>query len=139
LREYVLQLLDDLYGSPEFYQTQCPKSYFTLGAQVNSDSVLLTDLFDGTGRVQSAADAAYIKLNVPTAKALWDQKLPVLTDPQQGGLIAFTRACIDIPSQKFTIVLLRADDASGLSFTEVAPLPFTGQTYYGPLSSVYTV
>ncbi len=77
-----------------------------------------------------------IKLSVPTAKALWDQKLPVLTDPHSGGLIAFTRACIDISRQQFTIVLLRADDETGLSFTEVAPLSFDTSgshwTFYDP-------
>jgi hypothetical protein len=56
----------------------------------------------------------------------------VLRDPDTDMLIAFTRACLDLARQTFTITLLRADDESGLSFTEAAALPFnvTGKVYY---------
>ena len=34
---------------------------------------------------------AQIKLNIPSAKNIWDQKLPIIVNPEGGGYLAFTR------------------------------------------------
>ena len=74
--------------------------------RVNTDAILLQDLFAGKARLQLSEESSPVTLTVPTALNLWDNKLPVFADPRDStgvALIAFTRAYIKDPNT-FTIV-----------------------------------
>lgn len=124
------QMIDVFYRSAEYKSRNCLTEYYTLGAPVTPGNPLLEDLFDGTARLQTIAESQPVRLTVPTATALWDQKLPVLANPSGTGWIGFTRAYLG--NNRTTIVLLSSADA--VDFTEVAPLFTlrTGETFYDP-------
>ena len=128
------QMIDAFYAAPEYKTANCHTSYYTLGAAVSPGALLLHDLFDGKARLQTTTESQLITLTVPDALSLWDQKLPVLKDPnpQVTRLLGFTRAYVQKSPDAFTIVLLTSTD--GLSFTEVGPVFERGgnQTFYDP-------
>ncbi len=112
--------------SAEFKNVNCQTGYYTLGAPVNQSALLLNDLFTGGARMQTSLEAEQLHLTLPSAKNIWDQKLPVIANPA-GGYLAFTRVYLD---PMFTVSLLSSPD--GVSFTEVGQLfPLaSGQTFY---------
>jgi len=124
------QELEALYASPEYKAKNCQTSYYTLGAPVNPGALLLHDLFDGKARLQTTVESEPVNLKLPSALHIWDQKLPVLKNPQGAGFIGFTRA--EVVDSQFTIMLLSSSDA--VSFTEVGPIfdRASGQTFYDP-------
>ncbi len=126
------QMLEAFYASAEYKLVNCETSYYTLGAQVNPSALLLNDLFAGRARMQTTAESQAVTLTVPSARALWDQKLPVLRNPQGTGYIGFTRANVVASPQQFTIVLLSSPDA--VNFTEVGPVfdRNGSETWYDP-------
>ncbi len=123
------QLIDDVYRSTEYANTTCHSDYYTLGSAVSPGSLLLDDLFTGRARLQTIAESEPLELELPSATAVWDQKLPVLEDPDEDRFIAFTRAYRD---PRFDIALLESSDA--VHFAEVDLLFERGddQTYYDP-------
>ena len=125
-----VQFLADVYGSPEYKATSCQTGYYTLGARIDPGALRLDDLFAGTARMQTIAESEEVHLTVPSATALWDQKLPVLRDPGQDRYIAFTRAYL--ANKTFNVALLTSDDA--VHFTEAGLLfdKSAGQTFYDP-------
>ena len=99
--------------------------------------LLLHDLFDGNARLQSAAESAAISLNMPSAIAMWDQKITLLPHPTSpGSFISFTRAFIHQAPDMFTVAMLTSSD--GLSLTEAGVLwqPQPGHTFYDPHVSI---
>ena len=134
-----IAFLADIYGCLEFKEKQCVTSYYSFGAPVNPGSLLLRDIFAGTAKLQSSAEAQPLSLTIPSASAIWDQKMPVIRDPENPvRLIAFTRS-YNAASQHFTLPLLESSD--GIAFTEVAPLWAIGPStdfYDGHLSIDYS-
>ena len=132
-----MDFMQDVYGSQEF-QNHCPTQYYTLGAQVSADALLMMDLFNGTARLQTGAESQYISLTIPTATRLWDQKLPILHNPfvardgPSAKYVAFTRAFLG--GNAFTITALSSSDA--VNFVEIGAL-FHNLPSSGPLSTVY--
>lgn len=126
------ELIEAFYASAEFKAARCQKGAYTLGAPVAPGKLLLSDLFAGRARMQTLAESQEVHLTVPSALALWDQKLPVLRDPQANRWLGFTRAYVVANPGLFTIVLLTSSD--GVSFTEVGPVleRTGGQTFYDP-------
>ncbi len=111
--------------------------YYTFGSKVSSGQLLLHDLFDGTARLQSAAESAPVSISMPSAVNMWDQKITLLPHPtSSGSFIAFTRAFIHQAPDVFTVAMLASSD--GLSLTEVALLwqPQPGHTFYDPHVSI---
>ena len=99
-----------LLNSKEYKNASCITGYYTLGGRVNTDAILLQDLFAGKARLQLSEESSPVTLTVPTALKLWDNKLPVFADPRDStgvALIAFTRAYIKDPNT-FTIVQVPA-------------------------------
>jgi hypothetical protein len=111
------QLLEQVYMSRE-YHSRCPNEYFTLNARVNVNATLLRDLFTGKFRFQPANESDIVQLTVPSASKLWDQKLPIVENPNAAvdgfRFVALTRVW---QSLSFTIAVLQSND--GLNFTEV--------------------
>jgi hypothetical protein len=111
--------------------------YYSFGSKVASGLLLLHDLFDGNARLQSAAESAPVSLNMPSAIAMWDQKISLLPHPASpASYIAFTRAYIHKSPDMFTVALLTSTD--GLNFSEVSVLwqPQPGHTFYDPHVSI---
>ena len=131
------EFLGLVYASPEFL-SHCQTSYYSYGAPVNPDAILLADLFNGSARMQSGQESEFISLTIPTAKNLWDQKLPIVHNPflaQDGAAmkyIAFTRAFLG--GNVFTITALSSTDA--VTFVEIGVL-FQDLPASGPLYTVY--
>jgi hypothetical protein len=131
-----LQLMQSVWQSAEFKGTNCATGYYTLGAPVNADALLLEDLFAGRAHMQPINASQTLSLSLPSAKNVWDQKLPVLRNPEGSGYIAFTRVFVDPAANHFTISLLTSPD--GVSFTEAGQL-FSispSQTFYDAHISV---
>lgn len=126
------QMIEAFYASAEYKSANCQTGYYTLGAPVRAGALLLRDLFAGRARMQTIAESEAVTLTVPSARALWDQKLPVMANPQGTGFIAFTRAYVSEGPERFTIALLASPD--GVHFTEAGPVfERTGnQTWYDP-------
>jgi hypothetical protein len=59
----------------------CPTGYYSLGAQVNATSLLMSDLFNGTARLQLMGEAEQLELDIPSAAGVWDQKMPLVANP----------------------------------------------------------
>jgi len=114
-----LQEIDKVYSSQEYKKSNCQTSYFSWGAQVNQDALLLHDLFEGRARMQPVSESELIELNMPSALRQWDQKMTILKNDKDGSYLGFTRAFMAEPNT-FSIVLLTSQD--GVHFTEVGPL-----------------
>jgi hypothetical protein len=74
---------------------------------------------------------------MPSAIAMWDQKVTLLPNPTAAGAyIAFTRAYIHRAPDVFSVAMLASSD--GLDLTEVGILwqPQTGHTFYDPHVSI---
>lgn len=129
------QAMEAFYASAEYKLTQCHSSYYTLGAAVNPGALLMGDLFAGRARLQSTAESETVNLLMPSARDIFDQKLPVLKDPnpQADRYIAFTRGlALGTTEEKYNVLLLGSGD--GVNFTEIGPVfdrP-ANQTYYDP-------
>jgi hypothetical protein len=111
--------------------------YYTFGSKVAPGQLLLHDLFDGNARLQTAAEAEAVSLNMPSALSMWDQKITLLPHPTSPGLfIAFTRAFIHQAPDMFTVAMLTSSD--GLNLVEVGILwqPQSGHTFYDPHVSI---
>jgi hypothetical protein len=129
-----LGLIDAFYASAEF-KTHCQTGYYTMGAPVSQGQLLLHDMFDGRAKLQPENASQPIRLTMPSALRMWDQKLSVMVHPTRNDtLLAFTRCYLRAPNV-FTVALLTSTDG-GLSFTEVAILwdPAAGArvTIYDP-------
>ncbi len=124
------QMIEAFYASAEYKNANCETSYYTLGAAVNPDALLLADLFAGRARMQHVNESEPVQLTMPSAMAIWDQKLPVMRNPQGSGFIGFTRTYV--ATDRFTISLLSSPDA--VHFTEVGPVfdRAGSQTWYDP-------
>jgi hypothetical protein len=111
--------------------------YYTFGSKVSSGQLLLHDLFDGSARLQSAAESTPVSLSMPSALNMWDQKITLLPHPASpGSFIAFTRAFIHQAPDVFTVAMLASSD--GLNLSEAALLwqPQPGHTFYDPHVSI---
>jgi len=106
---------------------------FSLGAPVHVSSLLLRDLFSGQARLQTVNESQLLTLNLPSAKANWGHKLPVIPNPNGPGYLGFTRVFLgNIVGNwaGFTIALLHSQD--GVNFTEAGRIfePSFGESYY---------
>jgi hypothetical protein len=122
---------------PLLFTTALQTGYYSFGSKVALGQLLLHDLFDGNARLQSAAEAEAVSLNMPSALSMWDQKITLLPHPSApGSFIAFTRTYIHQAPAMFTVAMLTSSD--GLSFVEVGVLwqPQTGHTFYDPHVSI---
>lgn len=128
------ELMSAFYAAPEYKGVTCQTGAYSLGARVKPGALLLADLFSARARLQTIAESEPVDLVVPSAQALWDQKLPVLEDPHANRYLAFTRAYAG--NGAFDIVLLTSTDA--VHFTEDAPLfeRSGAQTFYDPHVSI---
>jgi hypothetical protein len=113
----------------------CPTGYYSLGAQVNATSLLMSDLFNGTARLQLMGEAEQLELDIPSAAGLWDQKMPLVANPdcwlspssECPKYIAFTRTYRE--NGNFFMTTLQSNDA--LNFEEIEMIWQTpGATYY---------
>jgi hypothetical protein len=122
---------------PSFVHSHFQTGYYTFGSKVASGQLLLHDLFDGNARLQSAAESTPVSLKMPSAIAMWDQKITLLPHPTAAGsYIAFTRAYIHQAPDVFSVAMLTSSD--GLDLAEVGILwqPQTGHTFYDPHVSI---
>jgi hypothetical protein len=126
------ELLASVFGSAEYAAKWCVTGWYTLGGPVKPGALLLGDLFAGRARLATIGESEEVTLTMPSAQAIWDQKLPVLRDPAAPRWIGFSRAFVEPNPGLFDIVLLASDD--GLHFTEVGPIfeRAAGQTFYDP-------
>lgn len=125
-----LEEIDNVYYSREYKNVNCQTSYYSYGSQVNDNTLLLHDLFEGKARMQPQSESELISIDMPSALRQWDQKLPVFKAPgDASGYIGFTRAYLQEPST-FSIALLTSPD--GVHFSEVGLLwtPESGHTFY---------
>jgi hypothetical protein len=132
-----LDEIDSVYESAEYKTVNCQTGYFSFGASVNEDALLLHDLFDGKARMQFQNESDLITFDMPSAINIWDQKISIFKSPSSdiSGYIAFTRSFIQSPNT-FSVTLLSSDD--GLHFTEIGLLwvPEAGHTFYDPHVSI---
>lgn len=125
------QMIEAFYASAEF-RSRCETGYYTLGAPVRPGALLLGDLFAGRARLQTIAESQAVTLAMPSALAIWDQKVSVLRNPQGTGYLGFTRAYVASMPERFTVMMLSSPDA--VHFTEVGPVfeRSGAQTWYDP-------
>src|SRR5215475_10807233 len=116
---------------------------YVYGEPIAATAPLLKDLFEGTAHFVPLEEAEPIQLTLPRPPVVgttFDQKLPIIRDPQTGKYLAFTRGLVHDLPQIYNIFMLESIDG-GKTFQPVGGGLFSlgpGQTYLEPHIAIDT-
>src|SRR5262245_30930457 len=115
---------------------------YAYGEPIAATAPLLKDLFEGTAHFVPLEEAESVEVDLPKPPVLgvFDQKLPIIRDPQTGTYLAFTRGLVHDPPQIYNIFMLESIDG-GKTFRAVSDGLFPlgpGQTYLEPHIAIDT-
>lgn len=107
----------------------CTTGYYTYQLPLKSDAPTLNDVFTGKAHFQTAAQAEMVRLNfnVPgiadDVTDVWDQKLPILYNQDDGNYYTFTRGYnvrVTDDRYRFNMYLMKSSD--GINFYKVGQI-----------------
>jgi hypothetical protein len=133
------QFYEATLASAEYRLHNCHAGYFSYGQALDLGTPLLSDVMTGDVQLRTVADAEVVNLQFAPdggVTAVWDQKLPMVRDPQSGRTVAFTRG-FNQPTNSFNIYMLEElpADAGPPTMVQVGGPLFAkadADTYYDP-------